>query len=71
MRNHDECEEAINAALARNNHGQAMFLAARCDLHHGPQLAREQQPPTAPPAPTETEPETEPAAGAVGSGGLG
>jgi hypothetical protein len=26
---------------------------------------------TAPPAPTETEPETEPAAGAVGSGGLG
>ena len=35
MRDHEECEEAINAELARGHEGKAEFLATRCDHHHG------------------------------------
>lgn len=35
MRDHDACEAAIDAALARGDDGRALYLATRCDLVHG------------------------------------
>lgn len=35
MRDHSECDAAINAQLARGNEGHAEFLATRCDQSHG------------------------------------
>lgn len=35
MRDHGECEAAINDALARGKDGLAEFLAERCDMAHG------------------------------------
>lgn len=35
MRDHSECEAAINDALARGKDGLAEFLAERCDMAHG------------------------------------
>ncbi len=39
MRDHSECDAAINAQLGRGNEGHAEFLATRCDLTHGVQPA--------------------------------
>ena len=35
MRDHTECEDAINRALAAGKDGLADFIATRCDQHHG------------------------------------
>lgn len=35
MREHSECEDAIFTAMSAGRHGEAEFLAARCDLKHG------------------------------------
>ena len=39
MRDHDDCEDAINAALARGNDGLAEYLSTRCDREHGDMTA--------------------------------
>lgn len=44
MRKHDECEPAILEAQRKNQYGYAMFIAARCDAEHGPQLTAEPPP---------------------------
>lgn len=46
MHDHDACEEAICTAMARNDHGRAEYLAARCDLKHGALLATDSVTPT-------------------------
>jgi hypothetical protein len=56
MRDHDECEEAILEAQRRNKHGYAMFIAARCDLHHGHLADVPVAPELTDPTPTEATP---------------
>lgn len=40
MREHEDCEDAINQALAADKPGLAEFRATRCDIEHGPQEAQ-------------------------------
>jgi hypothetical protein len=35
MRDHADCEDAINQALAADKPGLAEFYATRCDIAHG------------------------------------
>lgn len=35
MRDHCECQQAMNEAMAEGRNGWAEFIATRCDLTHG------------------------------------
>lgn len=41
MREHCDCQRAMEEALAAGRDGHAEFIATRCDLAHGPQLTEE------------------------------
>jgi hypothetical protein len=38
---HEDCDQAIDEALAEGKNGRAEYLSARCDTHHADQAARD------------------------------
>lgn len=40
MREHEECEDVMNALLAAGKDGEAEYAATRCDMNHAREAMR-------------------------------